>query len=176
MDRIQELQHFVCPKWEDLPKQSLFSKEVIQYINQELAPLLIDSKGLTVTMIQNYSKWGVMPKIEGRKYSRQHIAVLITIVLYKQVLNIESVHQGMALQLRMMPLEEAYNILAESITQSIQSIFQNFDNQPGLILPQQAINPKAEGISVISTALALKILGTLIIDLKGFDHLGDENE
>ena len=43
--------------------------------------------GLTAAMVNNYTKGGLLPRAEGKKYSREHLAYLTVICVLKQVLS-----------------------------------------------------------------------------------------
>lgn len=173
---IQSIVDFACPRWDQLPNQPMLSSQVVAYIQEVLSPIAINDQLITSTMIQNYAKWGALPKIEGRKYGRAQIAILIIIAIYKQVLNIDQVKSGLDLQLKRMPIEPAYNRFAESITSACQRIFGPVQGKSTYRVETIEIDQKTEGIQLVSHAYACKLLATLIIEAGGYQELGEKND
>ena len=50
-----------------------------------------EEKTLTKTMVNNYSKEGILRAIKGKKYSREHIIQMAMIYLMKQTLSIQDI-------------------------------------------------------------------------------------
>lgn len=167
---------FRCPRWEDLPKEGLFNREVVDYLSRILAPLFAEQDFITQTIIQNYSKRSIIPKLKGRKYEREHIAYLLIILIYKQVLSIDQVKQGVDLQLALMPLPQAYDVFAQALDTAIQRTFQPIFNQETYTIAAQPIHLNSEGVQVIANAFALKLLGTIIIQAAGYRKVGGSDE
>ncbi len=90
------------PEWEQLPTIPLYVDQVLLYLRDSLRFFERDQEDqlLTNSMINNYVKNGVLPHPEKKKYSRQHLAALVTICMLKQVLaipDIATLFQGQAL-------------------------------------------------------------------------------
>ncbi|WP_263849531.1 DUF1836 domain-containing protein [Lacticaseibacillus camelliae] len=51
---LKSLQQVQLPRWADLPQFDLYMDQVVQYVNELLAPL--DLGELTATMVNNYVK------------------------------------------------------------------------------------------------------------------------
>lgn len=81
------------PDWESLPAIPLYVDQVLLYLRDSLRFFERDEEDvlLTNSMINNYVKNGVLPHPEKKKYSRQHLAALITICMLKQVLTIPDI-------------------------------------------------------------------------------------
>lgn len=173
---LQQIIEFQCPKWDDLPETSLFNSQVVEYINQILEPIMHGEKAITSTMIQNYSKWGIIPKIPGRKYGKQQIAFLIIIAIYKQVLPIDQVKKGIELQLKSMTIEEGYDFFVMSIEQAIQQIIVSIKKKTLYPIEGFTIQEKTEGIQAVSNAFVMKLLATMIIEAGGYDQIGEKDE
>ena len=75
-------------KWEGFPDINLYKDQVVGYLKRQL----IDPTGdglLTPAMISNYVKDKLLPKADGKKYNRKHLALLTEISLLKQVLPVK---------------------------------------------------------------------------------------
>ena len=70
----------------DIPKIDLYMEQVISFLEQEMGDSLRreDESVFTNTMINNYTKAGVLPRPENKKYNRRHILTLIYIFMLKQ--------------------------------------------------------------------------------------------
>lgn len=172
-DPIKAIKEFKCPKWNELPLQPIFNSELVTYLNDLLEPIMYDVQPITPTMIQNYSKWGILPKISGRKYGRTQVAVLIAIVVYKQVLNIDDVKKGIDLQIELESLSESYDTLATALEQAIERIFKSIGEDETYNISKISFPQQTEGVNVVATAFALKLLAKLIIDGEGYKTLGE---
>lgn len=84
--RAQELADFKLLASGDIPKIDLYMEQVTSLLEQEMGPNLRrkNESVFTNTMINNYSKEGVLPRPENKRYNRRHIITLIYIFLLKQ--------------------------------------------------------------------------------------------
>lgn len=97
------IQNFHIARWEELPDLELYMDQVITFLNRHLAPLLEEDRELvTAAMVNNYVKQGLIPKPEKKKYTRRHVAYLMTITILKQVLTITEIRDGIVLYTRQM--------------------------------------------------------------------------
>lgn len=74
-------------QWDNLPDISLYMDQVISYLPRQLIRFGQEEK-LTSAMVNNYSKEGLLPRAEGKKYGRTHLAYLTAICALKQVLSV----------------------------------------------------------------------------------------
>ncbi len=172
-ERIEAIKNFKCPRWNDLPVQPMFNSQLVTYLNEMLEPIMYDVQPMTPTMIQNYSKWGILPKISGRKYGKTQIAVLIAVAVYKQVLNIDEVKKGIDLQMNHESLAESYDTFAEALDKALDKVFCSVGEDEIFNLSQTSFPQNTEGVNVVATAFALKLLAKLIIDGNGYQSLGE---
>lgn len=77
-------------KWDEFPDINLYKDQVVVYLKRQLIGLEKDGQ-LTPAMISNYVKDKLIPKAEGKKYSRDHLALLTEICLLKQVLTVKDI-------------------------------------------------------------------------------------
>ncbi|NCB05771.1 MAG: DUF1836 domain-containing protein, partial [Clostridia bacterium] len=61
--------------------------QVISYLPRQLIRF-DEGERLTSAMVNNYSKEGLFPRAEGKKYGRNHLARLTAICALKQVLSV----------------------------------------------------------------------------------------
>lgn len=81
-------------KPESIPDIDLYMDQVTTFMDSNLAPAKRnpDDKVLTKTMINNYTKDGLLPPPEKKKYSKEHMLLLIFIYYFKNILCINDLH------------------------------------------------------------------------------------
>lgn len=91
---INELKRLLSEKrpggWGDIPDIDLYKDQVISYMDRQLVGAGA-GESVTPAMINNYVKQKVMPKPEGKRYSREHVAYLTMIAILKQVVSVSDV-------------------------------------------------------------------------------------
>jgi DNA-binding transcriptional MerR regulator len=78
--------------WDALPDLSLYMDQVISYMPRQLISFENEPL-LTSAMVNNYIKDGLLPRAEGKKYNRIHLASLTAICALKQVLSVREIRQ-----------------------------------------------------------------------------------
>ncbi|MGI6497753.1 MAG: DUF1836 domain-containing protein [Oscillospiraceae bacterium] len=76
--------------WDDFPDISLYMDQVISYMPRQFINAGVDNE-LTPAMVNNYIKDGLLPRAEGKKYTRVHLAYLSMICALKQVLSVKEI-------------------------------------------------------------------------------------
>ena len=91
-------------KPEDLPNIDLYMDQVTTFMEEHLAysKRYKDDKILTKTMINNYAKNNLLPSPEKKRYTREHMLMLIFIYYFKNILSIKDIETVLA------PLTEKY--------------------------------------------------------------------
>lgn len=89
---------------EDLPNISLYMDQVTTFMDEHLSSTRRheDDKILTKTMINNYTKNRLLPPSEKKRYSKEHLLMLIFIYYFKNMLSINDI------QTLLSPLKEEY--------------------------------------------------------------------
>ena len=80
-------------KQEDIPNINLYMDQVTTFMEEQLAhsKRYTDDKILTKTMINNYAKNNLLPSPEKKRYSREHLLMLIFIYYFKNILSINDI-------------------------------------------------------------------------------------
>jgi len=78
----------------DIPDIELYIDQVTTFIDNKLGynKRTLKDNVLTKTMINNYTKSKILPPPKNKKYSRQHMILLIFIYYLKQVLSINDIN------------------------------------------------------------------------------------
>ncbi len=84
--------------WDNMPDLALYMDQALSYMPRQLIHLG-ETDTLTAAMVNNYIKDGLMPRAEGKKYTRVHLAYLTAICTYKQVLSVKDTHRLLQCQL-----------------------------------------------------------------------------
>ena len=82
---------FTFPRWQELPEIDLYMDQVVGYLSQKLAVFDNqddDRRSITATMINNYVKNKVLFPPVKKKYSRDHMMLLLMIYYMKSFLSI----------------------------------------------------------------------------------------
>lgn len=94
MDDLKELQERLRQQrpveWEKMPDFALYMDQVLSYMDRQVIRFDEDDS-LTAAMVNNYTKSGLVPRAEGKKYNRDHLAYLTAICILKQVLSAKDI-------------------------------------------------------------------------------------
>ncbi len=111
-------------EWDRLPEIYLYMDQVLTFMNKQLR-LYERNDGellLTSSMINNYVKDGVLPRPEQKKYSREHLAILLVICMLKQVLSIQDISSLIRTLLKDASQCEMYNRFCEAQSAALQDV------------------------------------------------------
>ncbi len=90
MDTIKALQEQLQTQrpvsWEQLPDFPLYMDQVLSYMERQF--IRFDGEdALTAAMVNNYTKSGLVPRADGKKYNQEHLAYLTVVGILKHVLS-----------------------------------------------------------------------------------------
>ena len=127
------------PPWDQIPDLGLYMDQVITFIGRVYAPVYgPDVKAyLSPSMINNYVKARLIPKPQGKKYSREQLALLLMIVPLKQAATLEDIRALLAPRPDETP-EAQYTAFCRRFTDDLASL----DASPGHAL-ENAIHAAA---------------------------------
>lgn len=113
--------------WDDLPDLSLYMDQVIGYMPRQLIRYG-GEEWLTSAMVNNYIKDGLLPRAEGKRYSKVHLAYLTEICALKQVLPVRDAgllagHRGRE------EAEEAYAAFREELDRALGETAAQLDTE-----------------------------------------------
>lgn len=91
-------------KPEEIPNIDLYMDQVTTFMDEHLSSTKRhdEDKILTKTMINNYSKNNLLPPSVRKKYSKEHVLLLILIYYFKNILSIKDIETLLT------PLREKY--------------------------------------------------------------------
>lgn len=144
MDELQELKECLETQrpapWEALPDLSLYMDQVIGYMPRQLIASGQDDR-LTSAMVNNYIKDALLPRAEGKRYHRAHLAYLTAICALKQVL----------------PVKDA-GLLARREGENARMMYERFRARLDEALTDTAerLDPQTEDLTDLALSLALR--------------------
>ena len=93
-------------KWEDFPDIELYMDQVLTYMERQY----IDTENdvLTSAMVNNYIKSGVLPRANGKKYAKEHLAYLTAVSMLKQVITVSDMEILLKEKIKSTGIEDFY--------------------------------------------------------------------
>ena len=85
-------------RWEELPDLALYMDQIVSYMPRQLIHF-DQGETLTSAMVNNYIKDGLVPRAEGKKYTREHLAYLTVICILKRVMSSREMDLTLSAQL-----------------------------------------------------------------------------
>ncbi|MDO5734677.1 MAG: DUF1836 domain-containing protein [Eubacteriales bacterium] len=183
--RLKRITEYQLPPWNKLPKD-IRSREFQDFIQDELGWLFPEEKLLTGYMLQNYLKWGVLLDLEGRKYSREHVAWTLTITLLKRVIALDEIKEGIILQKKLMSEKQCYEVFRQEFHRALVEIFSPIFaedleleaarkegqlDQGELVFKGLHVDGNRLAVAAVCRALAWQILTTTILAYGGWQRL-----
>lgn len=108
-------------KPEDIPNIDLYMDQVTTFMEEQLvsSKRYTDDKILTKTMINNYAKNKLLPPPEKKRYSKEHVLMLIFIYYFKNILSINDI------QTLLTPITQKYfkSMTEKDMTYIYQEVF-----------------------------------------------------
>ena len=105
--------------WDQLPDFALYMDQVLSYMDRQVIRFGEDD-ALTAAMVNNYTKSGLVPRAEGKKYSREHLAYLTAICVLKRVLSAKDIDLLLREELRDdRQVEEGYAAFCASLDSAL---------------------------------------------------------
>ena len=139
----------------DIPNIDLYMDQIMSLFNQELQDRKRNEndKLITKTMINNYSKEGLIKPIKGKKYSKDHLILLLFIFSLKQTLSLQDIKK--LFEMAKTEMMNGYNYNHEYLSQIYSDYLLSKENQKKL-LPnlQEQVLTKQEEQDLLLTVLS----------------------
>lgn len=143
--------------WDHLPDIGLYMDQVITYFIR-LGPIFWQD-GLTPAMVNNYIKVGLLPRAEGKKYSRTHLAYLTEICILKQVLSVKDISLLLEEGARNATPREFYQSFLKSIDEALGTAAKGIEEDWDLARVAE------EAAAAAVASCALKITSEKLLDI-----------
>lgn len=116
--------------WEQLPDFALYMDQVLSYMDRQV--LRFDEEDiLTAAMVNNYTKSGLVPRAEGKKYNRNHLAYLTAICILKRVMSSRDMNLLIKKELQGdRSVEEGYAAFCTSLDKALRITSEEMAQRP----------------------------------------------
>ncbi|MBR3640494.1 MAG: DUF1836 domain-containing protein [Oscillibacter sp.] len=116
--------------WEDLPDFPLYMDQVLSYMERQTIRL-DEADALTASMVNNYTKSDLVPRAEGKKYDREHLAYLTFICILKRVMSVRDMNLLIRAELQgNRPVEDGYGAFLQSLDGALGATARELDAYP----------------------------------------------
>ena len=117
--------------WDQLPDFSLYMDQVLSYMDRQVIRFDEDD-GLTAAMVNNYTKSGLVPRAEGKKYSREHLAYLTVICVLKRVMSTRDMDLLIQEELQGdRSVQDGYAAFCDSLDKALNLTAGEMESRPG---------------------------------------------
>ena len=116
--------------WEQLPDFALYMDQVLSYMDRQVLRFG-DEDTLTSAMVNNYTKSGLVPRAEGKKYNREHLAYLTAICILKRVMSTRDMDMLIHEELQgSHSVESGYNAFCASLDKALNITVDEMESRP----------------------------------------------
>ena len=124
---LDELSKYEVTPYEKLPDIDLYMDQMITYLERNLNTFSLSSldKQITSSMINNYVKSDTIPSPTGKKYNKEHIALILEICMLKRAINISDIKQIIDSEYQNASFSETYNDFATKSDEILHSTCEN---------------------------------------------------
>lgn len=117
--------------WDQLPDFALYMDQVLSYMDRQVIRFDGDD-GLTAAMVNNYTKSGLVPRAEGKKYSRDHLAYLTAICVLKRVMSTKDMDLLIREELQGdRPVSDGYAAFCASLGKALNNVAAEMEDRTG---------------------------------------------
>lgn len=126
---LSGLTAFQLPRWQELSAVTLYMDQLINTVEKHLTVFGLgqgEKLSITPAMVNNYVKLGLMPKPIKKRYNRRHIAYLIIITLYKQVISINEIKDALRYLASVQGSSAAYDQFCDTLERSMRQAVEKY--------------------------------------------------
>lgn len=145
--------------WETLPDLALYMDQLISYMPRQLIRFE-EGDALTSAMVNNYIKDGLLPRAEGKRYGKEHLAWLTAICALKNVISMREMGTLFGAMDKEREVQERYGVLLEELDRALDKVAAPLDADA----TEEALAPLALRLALDSYASKLacqRILGII---------------
>lgn len=161
---FEELKNLKLPRYDELPNFGIYLEQLVTIINDCLKTIIYDDKFITSSMINNYTKSGIMPSPVKKKYYREHIAYAVVITILKNTISIYDINKGIIHELKKQSIETRYDDFCDKFENMLKMVMEGIINKDSVgILDIKLDMKKSYGLtlailSVITREITLKLM------------------
>lgn len=154
-------------EWERLPDLALYMDQLISYMPRQLIRFE-EGDALTSAMVNNYIKDGLLPRAEGKRYGRAHLAYLTAICAMKPVLSVKEMATLMRSPSADRDPESLYRWFLARLDSALKQVAQT--------LEAVAEDPGEDDLAALALSLALDSYANKLACQRVLDLLSQRRE
>ena len=117
-------------EWEQLPDFALYMDRVLSDMDRQFSRF-DEADTLTAAVVNNYAKGGLVPRAEGKKYNREHLAYLTAICILKRVMSTRDMDMLIHEELQgSHSVESGYNAFCASLDKALNITVDEMESRP----------------------------------------------
>ncbi len=153
LPQMKAITEYELVPWPLIPDLGLYMDQVVTYMERQFTPLYGErAKGMiTPSMINNYVKSGLLPRPAGKKYNREHLALLMIIATLKPVASMDDITR-----LTRLPEGESPEAQYEEFRQTLAQVFRSI-----------SIDPDSSALRHAVTATAYRLVTEALLEQDG---------
>lgn len=124
--------------YNDFPDIDLYMDQVISYLSRQQTAFCENEK-LTSAMVNNYIKEGLLPRANGKRYSREHLAYLSIISRLKQVLSVKETDLLLKQEMQGTRIDRYYEEFAALLKSALGELVEDMERCPESALSSTAM-------------------------------------
>ena len=116
------LETFAPVPWEQIPDFGLYMDQVVTFIEKQCRTLFVDGERVfTPAMVNNYVKFGLVGRPNGKKYGREQLAQLLMICVLKQAASADGL-KALLKPADGQTLKEHYELFCQTETETFATL------------------------------------------------------
>lgn len=132
MEELRELKERMATQrpepWNQLPDLALYMDQLISYMPRQLIRVG-QGETLTAAMVNNYIKDGLIPRAEGKRYGREHLAWLTAICALKPVISMREMGTLFGALDDKGPAQERYEVFLAELDRALEKVAESLEPQ-----------------------------------------------
>ena len=126
-EELSRIKENSAKSFDEFPDFDLYMDQVLLCLSRQM-PTENKEEQLTSSMINNYIKAGLLPRANGKRYTREHLAYLTIIAKLKQVLTIQDTKALIGMFSESEGIEKAYDDFDKALCSAFEKLISELDD------------------------------------------------
>ena len=110
---------FKLVSWDELPAVPIYMDQLLQLVNQRLAPLSLPA--VTKTMVNSYVKQHFFSRPVGHQYNRNQLVAVLVVTILKQDFSLATISRAILAIRESRLIEQRYGEFATAFEQALRT-------------------------------------------------------
>jgi len=110
---------FKLVSWDELPAVPIYMDQLLQLVNQRLAPLSLPA--VTKTMVNSYVKQHFFSRPVGHQYNRNQLVAVLVVTILKQDFSLATISRAILAIRESRLIEQRYGEFATTFEQALRT-------------------------------------------------------